>query len=322
MAQRGRKPKEKRGYFEEPEELAVHEYNEIGKKISGCTNEILKIRFNCRDEYLPEICSGRTLYDVLNLSEKIKITDEEKKKKVDELKNTINKSIAERNALFNTILKPAFKKMVESIIRTYKLYVPDEEFDTTFNDTLSYLATKISNFKAPKGTKAFSYCGTICKNYLLFKRMQYDKNLRRSVPYDMIREGISDNLNYSDARDDKDNYARSERLLSMITSEIRKMINNRDEYKLSDGEVAVGSAIIELVNNWETILKAAEDDTNLNTDEKMVQSHYKSISNKLQKSKILYFLREETMMSTKEVRDNMKKYKIVYDTIKKMIQEQ
>lgn len=322
MAQRGRKPKEKKGYFEEPEELAVHEYNRIGKIISGCTTEILKIRFNCTDEDLEIICSGRTLYDVLNMSEQIEITDESKRKRVDELSSIVNKSVSERDALFDAVLKPAFKKMVESIIRTYKLYVPDEDFDATFNDTMSYLTTKISNFKKPKGTKAFSYCGTICKNYLLFKKMQYDKNLKRSVPYEMIREGISDNLNYSDIREDRDSYVRSEKLLMMITSEIQKMIANREDYKLSDGEVAVGSAIIELVNNWETILKATEDDTNEETECVNPMSPYKSISNKLQKSKILYFLREETMMSTKEVRDNMRKYKVVYVALKKMMQEQ
>lgn len=322
MAQRGRKPKEKKGYFEEPEELAVHEYNRIGRIISGCTSEILKLRFNCTDDDLEIICSGRTLYDVLSMSEQIKIDDEEKLKRINELSVIINKSSAERDALFDTILKPAFKKMVESIIRTYKLYVPDEEFDTTFNDTMSYLTTKISNFKAPKGTKAFSYCGTICKNYLLFKKMQYDKNIKRSIPYEMIQEGISDNLNYSDFREDKDNYISSEKLLSKITEEIQKMIDNREEYRLSDGEVSVGSAIIELVKNWETILKATEDDTNVGSEDVNPSSPYKSISNKLQKSKILYFLREETMMSTKEVRDNMRKYKAVYAGLKKMMQEQ
>lgn len=322
MAQRGRKPKEKKGYFEEQEELAVNEYNRIGRKISGCTAEILKIRFNCSEEDLDIICSGRTLTDALELSEKIHINDSEKLQRINDLNLIINKNTLERDSLFNSVLRPAFKKMVESVIRTYKLYVPDEEFDATFNDTMSYLMTKISNFKAPKGTKAFSYCGTICKNYLLFKKMQYDKNLRRSVPYEMIRDGISDNINYSDAREDRDSYARSEKLLAKITSEIQKMIENREDYKLSDGEVAVGSAIIELVNNWETILKTTEDDTNDEEEDVNPMSPYKSISNKLQKSKILYFLREETMMSTKEVRDNMRKYKVVYAALKKMMQEQ
>ena len=52
----------------------------------------------------------------------------------------------ERNRIFKTILYPAFTKMIESIIRRYKLYVPDEEFDQTFKDTISFLLTKITNF--------------------------------------------------------------------------------------------------------------------------------------------------------------------------------
>ena len=37
--------------------------------------------------------------------------------------------------------------MIESIIRRYKLFIPDEDFDQNFNDTISYLLTKINNFK-------------------------------------------------------------------------------------------------------------------------------------------------------------------------------
>lgn len=86
MAKRGRKPKEKKGYFYEKEEQAIVDY------IS--TNDI-----------------------------------------------------NEKNRLFDTILYPALTKMIESIIRRYKLYVPDEVFEQTFSDTISYLLTKINNFK-------------------------------------------------------------------------------------------------------------------------------------------------------------------------------
>ena len=37
----------------------------------------------------------------------------------------------DKNKIFNTWLKPAFTKMIESIIRRYKLYVPDEEFESS-----------------------------------------------------------------------------------------------------------------------------------------------------------------------------------------------
>ena len=84
---RGRKPKEKKGYFYENEEQAVTDY--------------------------------------IN-----------------------SKSLEEKNQIFVSTLYPAFTKMIESIIRRYKLYVPDEEFEQTFNDTISYLLTKITNFKS------------------------------------------------------------------------------------------------------------------------------------------------------------------------------
>ena len=52
-----------------------------------------------------------------------------------------------KNKIFNDYLYPAFVKMIESIIRRYNLYCSDEEFQQTFDDTLSYLMSKISHYK-------------------------------------------------------------------------------------------------------------------------------------------------------------------------------
>jgi hypothetical protein len=78
------------------------------------------------------------------------------------------------------------------------------------------------------------------------------------------------------------------------------MVNNYDEHLLNENEVKVGNALVDLLRNWEEVLPNGG-------------------SNKLQKSSVLYFLREETMMTTKEVRDNMKKYKCVYKLLKKWL---
>ena len=61
----------------------------------------------------------------------------------------------ERNKVFQEKLYPAFTKMIESIIRRYNLFIPDEDFEVTFNDTMSNLITKISKFEADKGKKDF-----------------------------------------------------------------------------------------------------------------------------------------------------------------------
>ena len=298
MAKRGRKPKERKGYFYEEEENAIVQY----------INE-----------------------DDVN----------------------------EKNKIFNTVLYPALTKMIESIIRRYKLFVPDEEFDQNFSDTISYLLTKINHFrpviniyeeienpseevkasattiwrdsfhvraededpkyinvrdvndddyfnpiefsnyykKVEKHYKAYSYCGTVCKNYLMYKCSQYSKKRMRNTPYDDVFEEISNSERYST---DDENYSLvAERLVKSVSNEIEHMVENREEFELSEEEVTVGRALINLLRNWEEVLPSDG-------------------SNKLQKSSVLYFLREETMMTTKEVRDNMKKFKSAFAALKKI----
>ena len=303
MAKRGRKPKERKGYFYEKEENAIVQY----------INE---------------------------------------------------KNVEEKNRIFNTILYPALTKMIESIIRRYKLFVPDEDFEQNFNDTISYLLTKIDHFK-PRITgydliedekelskyhfvtmseedlksklrdaseedpdyvvvyfgfddedesninkkyykkethnyKAYSYCGTVCKNYLMFKSTQYAKKKVRNTSYDDVFEDLSNNVKYST---NETSYAEiAEKLVVNVAYEIERIIENAEENLLNENEIKVGNALVNLLRNWEEVLPDGG-------------------SNKLQKSSVLYFLREETMMSTKEIRDNMKKYKCVYKILRKMAVE-
>ena len=311
MAKRGRKPKERKGYFYEKEEQAIVDY------ISSTNQE-------------------------------------------------------EKNRIFNTVLMPALTKMIESIIRRYKLFVPEEEFQQTFNDTISYLLTKINNFKSemwlyeefsgepteppvdltktgfielkktinehsPKFVrvfedvneqywskeneefestklftiyklelrhyKAYSYCGTVCKNYLIYKNIQYTKNKQRNLPYDEMLDDFSKDPKYTVLEEDG-HYSMVERLIKEMSSEIKTMMSEREKNALTDNEMKVGVALTELLDHWEEVL---------NVDG----------SNKLQKSSVLYFLREETMMTTKEVRDNMKSFKKAYYILKKgMIDEE
>ena len=206
------------------------------------------------------------------------------------------KDTEKRNEIFNAVLKPAFTKMIESIIRRYKLYVPEEEFDDTFNDTLSFLSSKMANFDPSKHHKAYSYYGTICKNYLIYKINQFKKKIERNEQFDDIYEKFQNNIDYS-LPDMEYKTSLAEDLVKNTVTKIHKMIDDESE-GLTENEKKVGLAMCELFENWEDILCTEG-------------------SNKLQKSSVLYFLREETMMSTKELRDNMKKFKDVYYVLKK-----
>ena len=80
------------------------------------------------------------------------------------------------------------------------------------------------------------------------------------------------------------------------------MLKNKDVHKLNDNEIKVGKALINLFENWEEMFA-------------------KMGSNKFNKSSILLFLKESTLLSTTELRTSMKKYKNVYKTLRKNILE-
>ena len=206
----------------------------------------------------------------------------------------------EKNKIFNSILKPAFTKMVESIIRRYNLYPPNEEFQETFDDTISFLMTKLSCFDPSTNYKAYSYCGTICKNYLIYKINQFNKNQKRNTSYDNPFENIgdtfNDNIKYSYDESDGGNAFISE-LTGNTLEDIQKILEDGENLKLTDNEKKVGMALVQLMNNWEELFAQMG-------------------SNKFNKSSILLYLKEVTMLNTKEIRDSMRVFKKRYYEIK------
>lgn len=205
----------------------------------------------------------------------------------------------EKDKIFKKWLEPAFEKMITSIIRRYNLYPPDENFQDTFDDTVSFLMTKIECFKPDSGYKAYSYCGTICKNYLIYKINQFNKNQKRNERYDMMQSDISDSIKFS-YDDDSNNISFLTKLMNNTVSKINDIIDKREKFRLSEDEIKVGKALIELMNNWEDLFAQMGSD-------------------KFNKSSILLFLKETTLLNTKQIRDGMKKYKTAYYGIKSIM---
>lgn len=204
-----------------------------------------------------------------------------------------------KNKIFMDILYPAFVKMIESIIRRYKLFVPDEPYDDTFCDTLSFLFTKLEKFK-PGRFKAYSYYGTICKNYLMGKIQTFNKSQERNPLHRTVPGGFN-SLRYSDYEDEK-NCIASE-IVKDLTVNIKKMLEQKDDIPLKESEIKLGKSLINLFENWDYILT---------TDG----------SPKLNKSAVLFFLKESTGLDAKGIRDNIKKYKIEYLITKNDITEE
>ena len=207
----------------------------------------------------------------------------------------------EKDRIFNTYLHPAFTKMIESIIRRYNLYPQDEEFRETFDETMSFLMSKIDKFDPDKGFKAYSYCGTICKNHLIGRINKILKDKMRNLSTDTLDEGgkLSDSIDYS--YDDETNGSTfNEELIKNMIKRVQDTIEHKDTNKLSPNEVKVGNALIDIMTNWEEMFAVLG-------------------SNKFNKSSILLYLKESTLLTTKEIRNSMKKYKLLYMDTKKSL---
>ena len=92
----------------------------------------------------------------------------------------------EKNKIYNDFLRHPLDKMISSIIRRYKLYRKDMDFIDIHTDTHSFLMTKIDKFSPSKEKKAYSYFGTICKNYLMGQILKDQKEMNRKVSYEDI----------------------------------------------------------------------------------------------------------------------------------------
>jgi predicted SprT family Zn-dependent metalloprotease len=194
----------------------------------------------------------------------------------------------EKNKIYNEFLRGPLDKMISSIIRRYKLYRKDMDFTEIHCDTHSFLMTKVDKFKPAKEKKAYSYFGTICKNYLMGQIIKDQKETNRKVSYEDMSESIEQrpDMVYHIDEDQIDTTI----IINEYLRELRDFIDNEN---LSDNERKLGYALIDLFDNYESIFSGADN-------------------NKFNKNVILLSLREMTNLSTKEIRSSMKRFKKLY----------
>ena len=197
----------------------------------------------------------------------------------------------ERNKIFNEYLREPLIIMVESIIRRYKLYRKDMEFDEIHTDTMSFLITKINKFDPTANHKAYSYFGTICKNYLMGAIQKDTKEQNRNVSYDDISSDIEDRADLSYTMDDYQIDYRD--IIIKLTISLEDFM---EKEILSENEQKLGFALLEIFNNFDRIFQVGD-------------------GNKFNKNLILLSLREMTSLSTKEIRISLRRFKKLYDGI-------
>ena len=207
-------------------------------------------------------------------------------------------SYEEKERIYNTYLRDPLDKMIESIIRRYKLYRKDMNYNDVHSDTHSFLMTKVDKFKPAKNKKAYSYFGTISKNYLMGQILKDQKETNRKISY----EDISSTL---ENRPDMVYYIEfekvdAEKIINVFLTDLKVYVTNNVD---NENELKLGHALIELFDNYGNIFIGNDN-------------------NKFNKNIVLLSLREMTNLNTKEIRIYLKKFKVLYlETLRKIHNE-
>ena len=201
----------------------------------------------------------------------------------------------EKEEIYNKFLKEPLDKMIESIIRRYKLYRKDMDYNDVHSDTHSFLMTKVDKFRPAKNKKAYSYFGTICKNYLMGQIQKDQKDMNRKISYEDISatlENRPDMIYYMEFEK-----IDAEKIIDLFLIDLKNYV---DDSRLNENESKLGFALIDLFDNYGNIFIGNDN-------------------NKFNKNVVLLTLREMTNLNTKEIRIYLKKYKTLYvETIRKI----
>ncbi len=214
----------------------------------------------------------------------------------------------ERHAIYVVVLKKPIGMMAEIIYKRY--HSTDNkggiEIEEIIHNAITHVYENLYRYdqnrltKDGKKTTAYKYFGSVIRNYYRDHAKISNKKMIKNLSYDDYFDQIESSGKFAYEIDVPDQHEINEKLINMITDKIKNRILY--DNTLKKNEIIVGEAIVNVLLNWHCLF----------LEETNVGNYNKKISNNFAKNKILLFLKEQTNLSTKEIRSSMKQYKELY----------
>jgi hypothetical protein len=195
-----------------------------------------------------------------------------------------------RNEIFNTRIRPAFEKLIESQIFVYRFYSIDD-VETLKKEALANLFEMLPKFDPNRGAKGFSYFNVVAKNWFIQKNREKNKRLcTQDTSCDLEHDVVKNSASFSLQPFEDDVMEREFWLL---------LFQDMDRWRpllVKKHEIQVLDAIVYLMRNPTTV----------------------SIHNK---KAVYLYLRELTGLTLKTVVVDLKRIKSLYDEFKERFDE-
>jgi hypothetical protein len=207
----------------------------------------------------------------------------------------------EKNSIFTEILYEPLQELVKSIVGRYPKHVgvigveelEQQAFIAIYENMHKFDPNKKT--KKGKNPKAFSYYGTICRNYV---KTHSQKSYKLESNQDIFN-GFGD-----DSFDSLDNFSYDidetghESIYGNILKDVSKTISNEiaSNITLKTNDIKVGQVLIMIVENWSTIY--GEED--------------KKLTPFFLKKKLHQLITDLTGLTPKEVKNSLKTFQKMY----------
>jgi len=153
----------------------------------------------------------------------------------------------EKSKIYEREIHYAFFKLTENIIHTFKFYYTEvDEIEHLQHEVITFLLSKIHLYDQTKGTKAYSYFGTIAKRYLILSNQKNYKKRVDTTSIDVLEE--DENHSY-----DIDETPYNERLSMYIDEFTDYCTENIFNLFPKEYDAQIADAILELFRKRENL---------------------------------------------------------------------
>jgi hypothetical protein len=160
-----------------------------------------------------------------------------------------------KNRLYKKFLEEPLNTLVESILFRYKLIRYDIDVKTAHNECLGHIHDKLANFDPYKGTKSYSYYGTMAKNYFMNEKKKYYETKSRLIDYEDHKPEVDakrlESLDH-EGKENKEGNIMFE-LFYFIKDLLEEEVSKGEESKWTKNDIMVSKALVYILTNHEDV---------------------------------------------------------------------
>ena len=159
-----------------------------------------------------------------------------------------------KSKIYNDKIHYAFFKLTQNIIHTFKFYYTEvKNIEDLQHEIITFLLSKIHLFDPSKGTKAYSYFGTIVKRWLiLYNEKNYKKRVN-SVPIISLEEDHNHSYTIEENNSPSDRLSHNDKISFFTDLYIEHCTTNIYTLFPKENDAKIADAILELFRKRDSL---------------------------------------------------------------------